>query len=132
MRLVIIESPYKGQVLRNMQYLKKCMIDSISRGESPFASHAMYTGFLNDDEQRERQVGMACGFAWLTRAHLVAVYTDHGISEGMTRGIEKAQSLGIPVEFRRVQTVVAEHACKAYEKANSVNPWIPKKFSNNA
>ena len=40
---VIIESPYTGDVERNLEYARRCMRDSIKRGEAPFASHLLYT-----------------------------------------------------------------------------------------
>ena len=39
--LVIIESPYMGNVKSNVAYARKCMSDSLLRGESPFASHLL-------------------------------------------------------------------------------------------
>lgn len=43
MRLVIIESPFAGDVVRNLRYLRACMRDCLRRGEAPYASHALYT-----------------------------------------------------------------------------------------
>lgn len=50
MILVIIESPYAGDVDRNLEYLRAAMRDCLKRGEAPFASHALYTqpGVLDD------------------------------------------------------------------------------------
>lgn len=50
MRRVIIESPYAGNVEANATYLRRCLRDSLLRGEAPFASHAIYTlpGVLDD------------------------------------------------------------------------------------
>ena len=41
--LVIIESPYMGDVQRNIAYAQQCMGDSLKRGEAQFASHLLYT-----------------------------------------------------------------------------------------
>lgn len=41
MRRVIIESPYHGNVERNLRYLRACLRDSLLRGEAPFASHGL-------------------------------------------------------------------------------------------
>jgi hypothetical protein len=43
MRRVVIESPYAGDVGLNLLYLRACLADSLSRGEAPYASHAIYT-----------------------------------------------------------------------------------------
>lgn len=57
MRLVIIESPFAGDVEKNTRYARACVRDSLLRGEAPIASHLLYTqgGILNDDVPAERQ-----------------------------------------------------------------------------
>lgn len=39
MKLVILESPYAGDVCRNVDYARQCLRDCLLRGESPIASH---------------------------------------------------------------------------------------------
>jgi len=63
-KLVIIESPYKGDVERNNRYLRSCIRDCINRGESPYASHRMLTDALNDNDPIERTIGIQAGLAW--------------------------------------------------------------------
>jgi hypothetical protein len=106
MRLVILESPYAGDVEANEQYARECMRDCLIRGEAPYASHLLYTqpGVLSDDIPEERRYGMEAGWAWMTRASRVVVYTDRGISPGMMRGIERASQLAKQVEFRQLRT----------------------------
>ena len=102
MRRVILESPYAGDVEFNVTYARACVRDCLLRGESPLASHLLYTqpGVLADDDPAERAHGIAAGLAWLTVAEASVVYIDHGISPGMSYGIEAAAKAGIPVEFR--------------------------------
>jgi hypothetical protein len=105
-RLVIIESPYGSDdptvVDENKRYCDACLSDSLKRGEAPFASHRVYTRVLDDSHPRQRRQGMEAGFAWMTKADLIAVYVDRGISEGMVQGIERASGLGKRIEFRKV------------------------------
>ena len=103
-RRVIIESPFAGDVKRNVAYARCCVRDSVLRGEAPIASHLLFTqpGILNDDDQRERELGIAAGLAWLKYADVSIVYTDHGISRGMEKGIAAAKILGVPIEYRRL------------------------------
>lgn len=101
-RLVYIESPYAGNRRRNDAYLHACMRDSLARGEAPYASHALYTQFLDDTIPAERELGMESGFAWGSKAELSAVYVDLGVSGGMRAGIERAKSDGRPVEMRTI------------------------------
>lgn len=42
MKLVVVESPYAGDVERNLRYLRAAMADCLARGEAPFASHGLY------------------------------------------------------------------------------------------
>lgn len=102
MRLVIIESPYAGDVDFNLKYLRACMRDCLLRGEAPYASHALYTqeGVLNDDVQSERLHGIHAGFAWREKADATIVYTDLGTSSGMQYGIEDALDKERPIEYR--------------------------------
>jgi hypothetical protein len=98
--LVIIESPYMGNVKSNVAYAQKCMSDSLMRGESPFASHLLYTQVLDDTKDIERLTGMSRAFNWYRHADLMAVYIDKGISNGMKMGMEVAEKLGIEMVYR--------------------------------
>lgn len=102
MRLVIVESPYKGNVRRNLTYLRAAMRDCLMRGEAPMASHALYTqdGVLDDHVEHERMLGIYAGLAWGEVAEATVVYLDLGVSDGMRLGILDAQARGRPIEFR--------------------------------
>lgn len=102
--LVILESPYAGDVGRNIAYAKACMRDCLFRGEAPYASHLLYTqdGITDDEIPEERSLGMRAGMAWGAKAAKTVVYIDHGISKGMEWGIEHANRIGRPVEYRQL------------------------------
>lgn len=104
LRLVLLESPYAGDVERNTRYARACMRDCLLRGEAPFASHLLYTqpGVLDDLVPAERELGIAAGLAWGSKALLTVVYTDLGISDGMQLGINRAHAIGRRVEMRRL------------------------------
>lgn len=104
MRRVIVESPYAGDVERNLRYLRACMADCLARGEAPFASHALYTqpGVLRDEDPRERDLGIQAGFAWRQSAEATVVYTDLGMSRGMEYGLAHARGLGHVIEYRKL------------------------------
>jgi hypothetical protein len=104
-KLVVIESPYAGDVERNLGYLAACLKDSINRGEAPFASHAIYPLCLDDSIREERVRGIVCGYHWMAQADLVAAYTDLGISEGMKAAIDRAGDLNKTVEYRKLENV---------------------------
>lgn len=104
MRRVIVESPYAGDVDRNVAYARAAVRDCLLRGEAPIAPHLLYTqpGLLDDKVPAERSLGIAAGLAWCGVADATVVYEDHGRSSGMLQGIRAALEAGRPVEFRRL------------------------------
>src|SRR5690606_41112205 len=107
--LVIVESPYASKEffdrVRNQDYARAALRDSLLRGEAPFASHLLYTqaGVLDDDIPNERRLGIAAGLEWGGHAAATVVYTDRGISPGMREGVEAAERVGRPVEYRTIK-----------------------------
>lgn len=102
MKIVILESPYAGAVEHNVEYAKRCALDSLKRGEAPMLSHLLYTQFLDDSVPEERELGIAAGLAWRRVAEKSVVYTDLGISQGMEYGIMAAKNAGLPIEYRNL------------------------------
>jgi hypothetical protein len=102
MKLVIIESPFQGGKPENLRYLQRCIADCIKRGESPYASHRMLTGALDDLKPEERELGIKAGFEWHRRADLMVVYADYGITPGMEQGMQNAELLHLPMEMRKI------------------------------
>lgn len=102
MRRVIIESPYAGDVARNVRYARACMADCLRRGEAPLASHLLYTqpGILRDEVPEERALGIEAGLVWALQADATVVYTDLGWSRGMRAGVLHAEAARRPVEIR--------------------------------
>lgn len=102
MKRVVIESPYAGDIELNLRYLRACMADCLLRGEAPFASHGLYTqpGVLRDDVPAERQHGIDAGFTWRSAADATVVYTDLGITRGMSAGIEHAEKGDREIVYR--------------------------------
>lgn len=108
--IVVIESPYAGDVDLHIAYLRACIRDSLLRGESPMASHGLYTqpGVLDDCVPAEREHGIEAGLRLYDVAGKGAVYQDLGISDGMRRGVARASKLGVRVEYRRIAPVTIE------------------------
>ena len=104
-RLVILESPYAGDVERNVEDARKCTLDALMHGDAPFVSHLLYTqeGILDDNDPKERNVGISAGLAWRKVAEASVVYADLGITPGMIRGMRVAQADGLPVEIRFIE-----------------------------
>lgn len=110
-KLVIVESPYKGDVARNTRYLRSCLRDCISRGESPYASHRMLTDCLDDGDPNERRLGIEAGLAWRNVVTLDGFrvkhvfYTDLGWTDGMKLARELYLSESIVFEERTLSPV---------------------------
>lgn len=106
MLLVVIESPYRGkdddEVAANVEYLNRAIMDSLYRGESPFAIHRFWPGLLDDNNRSERALGIKAGLDWYMRADLCAFYVDRGMSEGMKIALERCAHLDLPTEERKL------------------------------
>jgi hypothetical protein len=102
MRLIIIESPYAGDRDRNEAYLRQCIRDSLNRGESPYASHAIIPGALDDSIPEERDKGIRAGYAWWKAADLIAFYVDYGMSPGMHKALQRAKTMQLRTEMRKI------------------------------
>jgi len=114
-RLVIIESPYAGDIEANVEYAKRACLDSFGRGETPFASHLFAPQFLDDADEAERHAGISIGYHWglaaswsalanaaLFASPLVAFYVDRGWSPGMEQALKHYTELGLECEVRRI------------------------------
>lgn len=121
MKLVIIESPYKGDVARNKRYLQACIRDCLRRGESPYASHQMLTDALDDKDPEQRNLGIEAGLSWRRARQAILVddsdaeigtlrhdfvrpvfYVDLGITDGMNRAMNAYVTDGMPFDRRNL------------------------------
>lgn len=102
--LVNLESRFGSKDLDErlefIAYARRALMDSVLRGEAPFASHLLYTQVLDDDEAGDRELGISTGLEFYYAVAKCVVYADYGISGGMLRGIKFAVELGVPVEIR--------------------------------
>lgn len=104
MKKVIIESPYAGDIDRNLEYAIRCLRDSLRRGEAPIASHLLYTqdGVLDDLIPEERSLGINAGLEWLTVADKHIFYMDYGMSKGMKNALMISIETDVEIEFRMI------------------------------
>lgn len=101
---VVIESPYAGDISRNLEYARECMRDSLERGEAPYASHLLYTQVLDDMVDEERQLGIQAGFKWKHLPSVTTVfYLDRGWSKGMRQAMSYCVSHRLPYELRSLR-----------------------------
>ena len=103
LRPIILESPYRGQIDRNVKYARLCFREAFLRyGDIPVASHLLYTQVLDDNNHFERHIGIQGNFVWTDLCQTVVVYTDLGFSEGMEAAILNARAKKKHVEFRNL------------------------------
>ena len=102
MRRVILESPYAGDVTRNVAYARRALRDSLARGEAPIASHLLYPQVLDDAIPAEREQGIAAGLAWRKCAEFAVFYIDHDWSPGMVAARDLYDRFGIVYHVRAI------------------------------
>ncbi len=99
---VILESPFVGDIERNIDYARKCVKHSLSLGEAPIASHLLYTQVLNDEIEEERMMGIHAGLEWKKVADKQVFYIDYEMYKGMEYGLSYAKEHDIPYEMRKI------------------------------
>jgi hypothetical protein len=104
--IVIVASPYSGDVEANVQYARWACLDCINRNEYPFAPHLLYPQFLEDGDEAQRAFGIDAGFAFWPIAQEIAFYTDRGWSKGMLDELEVARGMKMSIAFRALYGVV--------------------------
>src|ERR1019366_3199089 len=102
MRLVIVESPYAGDIEANVAYARACVRDALARGEAPFVSHLLYTqpGILRDEVPAERERGIAAAHVGFRGAPPPGFSPDRVFSRGMGPATPPPGPAGKRVEFR--------------------------------
>lgn len=86
---VYICSPYAGEVETNVKSARKYSRFAVDKGYIPVAPHLLFPQFLNDNDSKERQLGMHFGMALLSKCSEVWVFGDV-VSAGMEAEIKKA------------------------------------------
>lgn len=99
---VIIESPFAGDVPRNALYATRLCLWALERDLAPIASHLLYTQFLNDSDELQRDLGIRAGLAWRKAADRAVFGVDYGWTHGMWRAREQYDVDGIRYETVRI------------------------------
>jgi hypothetical protein len=115
-KIVVIESPFKpsdsdvakyegrysrAELLRqNLVYARMLLLNSLLQGETPVASHLLYTQVWSEKDEL-REAGIKAGIELHKRADLVALGVDLGMSNGMRLAADHASLIGV-AQTRRV------------------------------
>lgn len=104
--IVTLESPWAAdtvyQQMLHQDYARRALAHSLAQGEAPFAGHLLYTQVLDDSIPHQRQLGLQAHLSFIHSSHRLVVYTDWGISPGMTQAIDLARQLNLPVLYRQI------------------------------
>lgn len=100
-KLVYICSPYRGNIRKNTSVARRICRGAMLKSKNsiiPIAPHLLYTQFLNDADDKERQIGLrACQDLIARCDELWAYIPKYGPTEGMRQEIAVAKSLRIPI-----------------------------------
>ena len=101
MKKVFICSPLRGEYQENIKNAKKYARYAALKGNAVFAPHLLYTLFLTDDKEDERNIGIQSGKTFMSFCDEVWVFAkdEKSCSEGMLQEIEATKSLSKVVKF---------------------------------
>src|SRR5699024_7643638 len=88
--IVYICSPYAGDVTANIENARRYSRFAVDTGYIPIAPHLLFPQFLNDDNPKERQLGLFFGNALMGKGSEVWVFGSR-ISSGMETEIKRAR-----------------------------------------
>ena len=88
--IVYICSPFSGDVDGNIAAAQRYSRFAASNGYIPIAPHLLFPQFLNDNDPKERQLGLLFGNAIMSKCAEVWVF-GNTISAGMEAEIKRAK-----------------------------------------
>ena len=93
--MIYVCSPYrakdKTQFERQKDYTKLVSREVVLAGHEAITPHMYYPDFLNDNDPRERKIGMKSALRLLDVCDAILVNTQLNISDGMKKEIEYAK-----------------------------------------
>lgn len=107
--MIFICSPYHGDTETNTEYAIKASLFALNQEYTPITPHLYLTRIFNDNDLIQRNQGIQAGLRLMHSCTSVWIFTDNGISEGMKKEIEYAESICIPIKY--YNTVNNEFVC---------------------
>ena len=92
---IFVASPLRGDIEANIARAERLCKRVAEMGHAPFAPHLLYTRFLDDSIESERNCGIECGLRFLDACD--ELWAFGAPTAGMSAEIAHAQALGIPV-----------------------------------
>lgn len=101
---IYVDSRYAGDIEANIAAAIRCCQYVIKNGGMPIASHLLYPQMLNDNDPRQREMGLAFGLELLVLCDEVWVFYDEtGLSTGMRAEEAEAKRRGKPIRYYRLE-----------------------------
>lgn len=101
---IYVVSRYAGDVESNVTAAIRCCQYVIRNGGMPIASHLLYPQILNDNNVREREMGLAFGLELLAMCDEVWIFSDNtGLSTGMRAEESEAKWRKKPIRYYRLE-----------------------------
>lgn len=88
--IVYICSPFAGDIEKNVAAARAYSRFAVEQGYIPITPHLLFPQFLNDTDQKERELGLFFGNAIMSKCSEVWVFGSH-ISSGMEAEIKRAK-----------------------------------------
>lgn len=122
-RVVMVESPYSGDIDRNIRYLQLCHIDcALNHNEVPYSSHSYMTQhpraasmFVSDYDPKwdmlTREQAIESSHAIRRRCDVTLFYTNLGWSSGMKAALLHCVQHKLPYQERSVDTKAIASKC---------------------
>lgn len=88
--IVYICSPFAGDIEKNVAAARAYSRFAVEQGYIPIAPHLLFPQFLDDTNQKERELGLFFGNAIMSKCSEVWVFGSH-ISSGMEAEIKRAK-----------------------------------------
>lgn len=96
--IVYICSPYAGDIDANVKAARRYCRFAVEQGYIPIAPHLLFPQFLNDDDPKERQLGLLFGNAIMGKCAEMWVFGSV-ISAGMKAEIKRAGWKGYRLRY---------------------------------
>jgi hypothetical protein len=144
-KFVFVCSPLSGDIKANIlraQWYSKTLMEEeyrFRRKIVPFASHAFFPYFLDDEVPADRILGRKCALAFLAACDAIYVYVPsvpnqglrrlfkkrrldrQDISSGMRHELEEAKKMGLEIQYRKRSNIPSENL----NWKNWTPHWIP-------
>lgn len=127
-RLVCVESAYASRgdpvgSAANREFLREALLDSLHRGEAPYASHAYLPNVLDDNDASQRSVGMEAGHAWAKTASLIAIYLREP-AERISKGVVERLARVAPTQDMTPIVVRVAEGPMVFGERREFREWL--------